>query len=149
MNCNPELLQAFLDQELETGSAAELKRHLSGCRICRQELSRLKLLWLELAQWEETDLPPELPYLRQQVISAAHDSFSKQTKERIGFWHAQKLAYHPLRYAVTYLPGAGFFKEVARTTRGALPALLLNSLTGAGRLLKPAVSGRKGQGGRK
>ena len=149
MNCNPELLQTFLDNELETGPAEELKRHLTGCRTCRQELSRLKLLWLELAQSEENDMPPELPYLRQQVISTARQSRVKCEKEKIGFWDSQKLASNPIRYAIAYLPGAGMFKEVVRTAGEELPELLLNSLIGAGRLLKQGVKTKKGRGGRR
>ena len=68
MECNHEMLQLFLDRELEPEQAKELKKHLARCRECRQELSRLKLMWLELEQEEELDLPPELPFLRQQAI---------------------------------------------------------------------------------
>ena len=146
MNCSPELLQTFLDHELEISEAEELKRHLAHCRACRQELSRLKLLWLELAQPDKIDLPPELPYMRQQVITTALHSLDKQGKERIGFWDAQKLALGPIKFAVSYLPGAGLLKEAVRTTGMELPELMLNSLTRAGRLLKQAVSGKKGQG---
>ncbi|NLI12709.1 zf-HC2 domain-containing protein [Pelotomaculum propionicicum] len=145
MNCSQESLQAFLDNELEEGMAEKLKKHLSGCRACRQELSRLKLLWLELAQPDEIDLPPELPYLRQQVISAARHSFAKQGKEKIGFWDSQKLALSPMKFALAYLPGAGLVKEAVKTTSVELPELMLNSLTRAGRLLKQRVSGKKGQ----
>ena len=52
MECNHEMLQLFLDRELEPEQAKELKKHLARCRECRQELSRLKLMWLELEQEE-------------------------------------------------------------------------------------------------
>ncbi len=146
MNCSPESLQAFLDHELEISAAEELKRHLTRCRTCRQELSRLKLLWLEMAQPDEIALPPELPYMRQQVIASALHPLDKPGKKRIGFWDSQKLALSPIKFAVAYLPGAGLFKEAVRTTSMELPELMLNSLTRAGRLLKKGVSGKKGQG---
>jgi hypothetical protein len=146
MNCNQESLQTFLDNELETSAAEELKRHLTRCRACRRELSRLKLLWLELAQPDEIELPPELPYMRQQVITAALHPLEKE--ERIGFWDSQKMAYNPIKFAVAYLPGAGLVKEVVKTTSVELPELMLNSLTRAGRILKRGFSGKKGTGGK-
>jgi len=146
MNCSPESLQTFLDNELEISAAEKLKRHLTRCRTCRQELSRLKLLWLELAQSDEIDLPPELPYMRQQVIATALHPPDKPGKERIGFWDAQKLALSPIKFAVAYLPGAGLVKEAVITNGMELPELVLNSLTRAGRLLKQGVSGKKGRG---
>ena len=148
MNCSPESLQTFLDNELEISAAEELKRHLTRCRTCRQELSRLKLLWLELAQPDKIDLPPELPYMRQQVIASALHPPDKPGKERIGFWDAQKLALSPIKFAVAYLPGAGLVKEAVRTTGMELPELMINSLTRAGRILKRGFSGKKGTGGK-
>ena len=48
IKCSTEFLQIFLDGEMEPVEIEAVRRHLGCCPFCRQELSRLRLLWLEL-----------------------------------------------------------------------------------------------------
>ena len=137
--CDIELIQAFLDGELEEAGAKELMAHLAGCPACRREFSRYKLLWLELAGPEETEVPEVLPYLRQQAITAARRQRQKAGEKRLSFWDSQKLVY---KYTLAYLPGAGQFKEMTGSVIKELPGLLFSSLAGAGRRWRKNRSGR-------
>ncbi|OAT85220.1 anti-sigma factor family protein [Desulfotomaculum copahuensis] len=148
MPCDAELLQAYLDGELSEQAARELKGHLAGCRACRGELSRLKLLWFELSRPEEVPLPPELPYIRQQVIAAAGPGRGGPAEERSGFWELQKLAWRPVTLTTAYLPGAGEIKELILAAGRELPGLLLGSLNLTGRLWQRGRSIKKGRGPR-
>lgn len=148
MDCNPELLHAFLDHELDTDTANKLKKHLARCRACRQELSQLKLVWLELAQSEEVAVPLELPYLRQQVIEAARTSHKKTEGGKFSFWGAQRLAWQSLDLATAYLPGYGRFKEITKSASREVPGFLLGSLTAMGGLCRQIYLKKKGSGTR-
>jgi len=134
--CNIELIQGFLDGELDAVEEKELMAHLAVCTSCRQEYSRLKLLWLELACPEEIEAPAVLPYLRRQAITTAMGQRKKTGEKKLSFWESQKLAFNPLKYTMAYLPGAGHLRGAAVTAVRGLPELLANSLSGAGRLWK-------------
>lgn len=144
MNCDPELLQAYLDDELEEGPKRELREHLAACRPCRRELAQLRLLWLELAQEEKVSLPPEWPYLRQQVIAAARaDHVPPQ--ENIGFWEGQRLAWQNVGLATAYLPGTAGAVNMAKAAGREMPGLFLGLLGTAGRLWRNQTRrGREG-----
>ena len=132
MNCDWEMLQEFLDGELDTEAARQLQARLRGCRECRREFSRLRRLWLELAQPEVVEAPPELPYLRQQAIAAASRA-ATDPAARIGFWESQRLAWASLGLAVAYLPGVEPAKTLTQNAAGKLPGLLAGALVNSGR----------------
>lgn len=114
MNCNLESLQEFMDDELDDFARREMQRHLNSCRSCRQELARLKLLWLELAEPETVSLPAELPYLRQQVITS---TIRGRTGEQKGssIWDTFEMTWQPFLLGASFMPGAGMIPRLART----------------------------------
>ncbi|MGE5404665.1 MAG: anti-sigma factor family protein [Candidatus Saccharibacteria bacterium] len=126
MKCDLEMLQMYLDKELDTRETAEVKEHLASCKACRQELSRLKLLWIDLGETDEIETSLALPYLRQQVIS--NTRVARQTGENASWWDTQKMAWRPLGYAASYLPGAGTMEESAKSLGRNLPGAAANSL---------------------
>jgi len=126
LKCDAELLQAYLDGELEEATRRELLGHLAVCRPCREELSRLKLLWLELAETEEVSLPPEWPYLRQRVMAAARAAC--QPEDQVGFWAGQKVIWRNMALSTAYLPGQTAVINLARAAGRELPGLLLGLL---------------------
>ena len=144
MECNQELLQEFLDGELFPGPARQLQEHLGLCSNCRREFSRMRRLWLELAQHEAVAAPPVLPYLRQQAITAARLT-PAEPSAGIGFWESQRLAWAPLGLATAYIPGAGAVKSLTRTAVKELPGLLAGALSSGGRRLLQAQLGKKGR----
>lgn len=144
MICDSELLQAYLDGELEEGTRQKLAAHVNICRSCRLELSKWKLLWLELNPREEISLPLEWPYLRQQVVAAAVQARSKTAEKIPGFWETQRVAWEQVGLATAYIPGTPGAVNLIRAAGRELPGLFLNL---AGRLWLSG-RGRGKEGGR-
>ncbi len=133
MECGIEALQAFLDGELEPVEAEAVRRHLGSCPACRQELSRLRLLWLELEQDEETEVPAELPFIRQQAIARAKAARRETEKPSgTGLWEAQKLAWQPVLAGVSRIPGPRQLGRLVRVTGRGLPVIVRGGLSVAG-----------------
>jgi anti-sigma factor RsiW len=119
MGCNLLNLQTYLDGELSRDDTTALKTHLDGCLECRRELSRLRLLWFELGQTVEVQIPGELPYLRQQAISQARARREKAVDDsEFGFLEAQRLAWRPMLVAASHLPGQSLLGSAGRLSRG-------------------------------
>lgn len=125
MLCNAEILQEYLDGELEPGEKDALYRHLAGCPTCRQELARLRLIWLELEQEDEIEIPFELPFIRQQVIARTKSARQEMAGATgVSFLEAQKLAWQPVLAGVAQIPGTRQLMRLARVTGMGLPAAI-------------------------
>lgn len=132
MNCNLESLQAYIDDELDDYSRQEIQKHLNSCRSCRQELARLKLIWLELAETETVTPPPELPYLRQQVITSIIRSRTEDQKYNVRIWDTLEMAWQPFLLGASFMPGAVLISWLNQTvnqeTRKSSPLSFSKSL---------------------
>ncbi len=137
MQCNQESLQIYLDGEMDTQARKAVEAHLGQCRSCRQEIARLQLLWLELGQINEVDLPIELPYLRQQIIHQAVRSKQDKQSSQVGYWGAQKLAWQPAILGASYFPGLGLISDVSRATGRQIPKLMSGTIALARKLVFP------------
>src|SRR5260370_29650230 len=42
MNCSRDLIEAYMDEELDPGFSASLEEHLSGCQTCSEAYSRFR-----------------------------------------------------------------------------------------------------------
>ncbi|TEB16018.1 hypothetical protein Psfp_01616 [Pelotomaculum sp. FP] len=115
MNCNLENLQAYMDNELDDFARQEMQKHFNSCRSCRRELARLKLIWLELAETETVAPPPELPYLRQQVITSTIRGRAGEQKDSAGIWDTLEMAWQPFLLGASFLPGAGLIPWLNQT----------------------------------
>lgn len=125
LKCSTEALQAFLDGELEPVETKTIRHHLGCCPACRQELSRLRLLWLELEQAEEIEVPAELPFIRQQAVARARAA-RQETKGTSGvsLWDSQKLAWQPAMAGISQIPGPSQLGHLAKATLRGLPAVI-------------------------
>jgi anti-sigma factor RsiW len=145
MPCDHDRLQMYLDGELDDQSRKVTESHLGQCRSCRQEMARLQLLWLELEQVEEADLPAELPYLRQQIIHQALRNRAAEAKSsEPTYWETQKLAWQPAILGASYIPGVGLLANVTRATGRQIPRLMSGTAALARRLV---FSSRDKKGG--
>ena len=142
MKCSKETLQAFLDGELQQSEIEAVRRHLGCCSACRQELSRLRLLWLELQQDEKIEIPPELPFIRQQAIARAKaiiqetkDTEDVEQRPGISLWEAQKLAWQPALAGVSRIPGPRQLGRLAKATGRELPAVFRGVSAVVGRIV--------------
>jgi len=123
MKCSTEILQAFLDGELGKDEKDAVHHHLACCPACRQELGWLKMLWLELEQDEEIEIPFELPFIRQQVIARTRAARHKLAGVSVaGYLDTQKLAWQPALAGVAQIPGPRQLMRLARFTGRGLPA---------------------------
>ena len=125
MGCSIEALQAFLDGELEPVQKDAVRRHLARCPACRQELSRLRLLWFDLEQDEVIEVPLELPFIRQQAIALTRAA-RQETEGTSGgsLWEAQKLAWQPALAGVAQIPGPRQIMRLARAAGNGVPTVL-------------------------
>ena len=135
MQCNQESLQMYLDGELDAQARKTMEVHLSQCRSCRQEIARLQLLWLELGQIDEVDLPAELPFLRQQIIHQAMLGRRDSTASEARYWDAQKLAWQPAILGASYFPGVTLIATMSRATGRQIPRLMSGTVALARRLV--------------
>ena len=42
MNCSRDLIEGYMDQELDPGLMASVEEHLLGCRFCSEAYSQLR-----------------------------------------------------------------------------------------------------------
>lgn len=135
MECSIEALQVFLDGELEPAEADTVRRHLAGCPACREELSRLRLLWLELEQDEVIEVPLELPFIRQQAIAMTRAARQKaEGTYGVSIWDAQKLAWQPALTGVAQIPGPRQMMRLARATGSGLPTVIRGVVSVLGKM---------------
>jgi len=135
MKCSTEVLQAFLDGEMEPVEMKAVRRHLGCCPSCRQELSRLRLLWLELEQEEEIEIPEILPFIRQQAVTRAKAARQEAVgTSKVSLWDAQKLAWQPALAGVAQIPGPRQMGRLAMATGRGLPNVLRGISSFAGRI---------------
>lgn len=135
MQCDQERLQMYLDGELDIEARKAVEAHLGQCSACRREMSRLQLLWLELGQIEEVDLPAEMPYIRWQIINQAIHDKRAGTASETSYWEAQKLAWQPAFLGASYLPGISLITTVSRATVRQIPRLMEGTAALAQRLV--------------
>jgi anti-sigma factor RsiW len=105
VDCDRDKLQQYLDFELAAGETRELERHLAGCRECRRELARLRLLWLELEGPETVEVPPALPYLRQQALAEFRRTQEPPAQSGMTLRESLELAWEPAFLWASFLPG--------------------------------------------
>lgn len=64
-----DLLQQYIDGELEMLEAVILEEHLATCQSCRKILNQFKLMDWDLNHQPVVDLPPELTAIRRAAIN--------------------------------------------------------------------------------
>ena len=121
-----DLLELYIDGELEPLEALILEDHLADCRSCRRELNQLKLIDWDLKHQPAIETPPELEIYRSVAIKAHLSSVreaeaSGRQQEK---WHLQQhvrqyafgfISYNPVNRAVS----RSVHKTVSTLTRAA------------------------------
>jgi len=92
MSCNFDdmLLYEYIDKTLDSEEKLLVDRHLSACPDCRKKVAEIKLLYYELDNLEEVELPEEVHLIREEVVSSAFSDQKisateklKQTKKKL------------------------------------------------------------------
>ena len=92
-----DLLQQYVDREINPLEKMLLEEHLLSCRTCRQELNQLKLLDWELKHEPAIELPAELAVYRMAAIKTYFASTAAQQKSSVvrDLWSLQlQILYH-------------------------------------------------------
>ena len=112
---------------------------ISGSRDDALDLTRLRLLWLELGQDEKIEVPEILPFIRQQAVTRARAAGQEvEGTSGVSLWEAQKLAWQPFLAGIVQIPGSRQIGRLAMLTGRGLPTVIrgLSSLAGM-------ITGRK------
>ncbi len=111
-----DLLQQYIDGELELLEKIIIEEHLASCQNCRQELNTLKLIDWDLKHQPIVEVPPELEsyriaavkkHLANNVTVGKESSFNKT-------WH---LPQHILQHTFSFISYNPINKTVARTAK--------------------------------
>ncbi len=101
-----DLLEQFIDGELEPVEALILNEHLAGCRSCRQMLNQLKLIDWDLRHQPVIEVPPELEVYRTMAVKAHLENLKAAQKSDPlkDTWRMQKQIFQHTFGFVSYIP---------------------------------------------
>jgi len=117
---NKELLQEYMDRELNILETQLLEEHLKTCPECRRELNQLKILDWDYRFHDHIDIPyQQLDYLRQNTLDHCFSEleFSQENNSLADVYRIQTSS---MKLAVNYmqfLPGASLIKAAGNNTR--------------------------------
>jgi len=79
MNCNFDemLLYEYLDDLLEADEKILVTNHLSVCPECRRKLAEIKLLFYELEQVADVEVPDAVDAIREHIVSQAFEGMKE------------------------------------------------------------------------
>ena len=92
MSCSPFDLKDYFFDELDGAGRKQVEAHVTGCRACREELSRLRLTGTTLLSLREEEIPRRIAFVSDPVFepSAWRRWWSAfwNTPARLGFGSA-------------------------------------------------------------
>jgi hypothetical protein len=76
-----DLLQGYLDNDLENIEMLIIQEHIKECKKCKTEITYLKLLMFEVSQIDDMDIdiPEEINLVREKVL---YDIFNKKYEKK-------------------------------------------------------------------
>jgi anti-sigma factor RsiW len=101
-----DLLEQYIDGELEPVEALILEEHLAGCLSCRQMLNQLKLIDWDLKHQPVVEVPPELEVYRIAAVKAYLATLKTAYKSGPlkDTWRLQKQIFQHSFGFVSYIP---------------------------------------------
>jgi len=82
MSCSPFDLKDYFFEELEGAERKQVEAHVTGCRACREELSRLRLTGTTLLSLREEEIPRRIAFVSDPVFEP-----SAWRRWWSGFWN--------------------------------------------------------------
>ena len=82
MNCSHDLIEAYLDDELDPGSSASIEDHLSGCQSCSEIFTRLRVQKANIRSIAPYYTAP--PQLQQAVRRALREAVADDIRPARG-----------------------------------------------------------------
>ncbi len=130
MQCkfDADLLQEYIDATINPLEKLVLEEHLKDCRTCRKNLTELKLLFWELEDADQIDVPLEASHIHQRVASILDKDLETSRFVAKDFLNLQKKILDTSCKFTQFIPG---FKSVTtqleKSTKKA-PSLLYKTL---------------------
>ncbi|MGA2155021.1 MAG: zf-HC2 domain-containing protein [Bryobacteraceae bacterium] len=82
MSCSPFDLKDYFFEELDGAQRKQVEAHVTGCRACREELSRLRLTGTTLLSLREEEIPRRIAFVSDPVFEP-----SALRRWLAGFWN--------------------------------------------------------------
>jgi len=82
MSCSPFDLKDYFFEELDGAERKQVEAHVTGCRACREELSRLRLTGTTLLSLREEEIPRRIAFVSDPVFEP-----SAWRRWWSGFWN--------------------------------------------------------------
>lgn len=130
MNCEfiQGLLQDYLENTIDVFEKIVVEEHLKVCRECKRELTELKLLFWELDEISQIDLPHEAIAVKEKVLTdLANTELLDNKKKLLGLKHfiaVQNKVIDNSTLFLRFLPGARFAIEKSTSSTKKASSLL-------------------------
>jgi hypothetical protein len=82
MSCSPFDLKDYFFEELGGAERQQVEAHVTACRVCREELSRLRLTGTTLLSLREEEIPRRIAFVSDQIFEP-----SPWRRWLVGFWN--------------------------------------------------------------
>lgn len=107
MQCkfDSDLLHEYLDDTIEPLEKLVLEEHLKGCRSCRRQLTELKLLFWELEDADQIEVPSEVHLIHHRVAAALKEDLSTGNFSAKDLFSLQKNILDASCSFVGFVPG--------------------------------------------
>lgn len=136
-NLDKDLLQRYIDKDIDSLEKILLENHLLNCPQCRKDLNQLKIMEWDLNNIDLPKVPKELAVIRNAALDKYFETIaeSETTFERKDIMNLQ---YKNLKNTVSfinYLPGKKLVenavrKAAAKNTRQTKNKSLLSKIIG-------------------
>lgn len=117
-----DLLQQYIDEELEPLETIILEEHLATCKPCRKVLNQLKLLDWNLEHQPTVEPPPELETYRIAAVKA-HLAGIKTAGQSAPLKEAWRFQQHILRHTFSFISYNPVNHSVTRSVKKPFYAL--------------------------
>lgn len=102
---DPDLLQDYLDGAIEPLEKLVLDEHLKVCRECRKMLTELKLLFWELEDLDQLEIPPEVSLIHEKVEKTLGQKVESENFNMGDLLNIQKNILDAQGKFIAYIPG--------------------------------------------
>ena len=110
------LLQRYIDRELNSLGKIILEEHLANCQDCRRELNHLKLMDWDLKHQIAVEVPPELKSYRMAAINA-HLADKRTIENNPAAYKTWRFQQHILQHTFSFISCNPVNRTVTQSAR--------------------------------
>jgi len=136
-NLDKDLLQKYIDKDIEPLEKILVDNHLATCSQCRKDLNQLKVMEWDLNNIDLPKVPKDLVIVRHAALDKYFEAIDTRETSS-GTKNIMNLQYKNLKHIVSfvnYLPGkktieASFKKTATKNTKQTKNKSLLSKIIG-------------------